>query len=64
MPITNNVDGVNDHKASAHRKEDHRRLSCALDYLRKYTSALLHGQACTSAQSMNFYWESWWDRGK
>ena len=62
MPISNNVDGINDHKASAQRKEDHRRLSTALDHLRKYTSALIHGQACPSAQNM--YWESWWDRGK
>jgi len=45
MPLSNSSsDGLSDNKASAHRKEDHRRLSCALDHLRKYTNQELNGR--------------------
>ena len=64
MPLSNSSsDGLSDNKASAHRKEDHRRLSCALDHLRKYTNLLFHEQT-PSALNMNLFWDSWWDRGK
>lgn len=63
MPLSNSTnDGLND-KASAHRKEDQRRLSCALDHLRKYTNLLLHGQTPSSSLNMNLFWDSWWDKG-
>lgn len=63
MPTSTTPEGGNGHKASAQRKEDHRRLSCALDHLRKHTHVLIHGQPPISAQHMNLHWDSWWDNG-
>ena len=59
MPTSTSTDGGNGHKASAQRKEDHRRLTCALDHLRKHTHVLIHGQPPISAQHMNLHWDSW-----
>ena len=64
MPASASAEGANGHKASAQRKEDHRRLTCALDHLRKYTHVLLHGQPPIAANNMNLHWDSWWDNGK
>ena len=63
MPTSTTAEGTTGHKASAHRKEDHRRLSCALDHLKKYTHALIHGQPPISATHINLHWDSWWDNG-
>lgn len=63
MPTSTSTEGGNGHKASAQRKEDHRRLICALDHLRKHTHVLIHGQPPISAQHMNLHWDSWWDNG-
>ena len=64
MPTSTTTEGANGHKASALRKEDHRRLTCALDHLRKYSKVLINGQPPISAQHMNLHWDSWWDHGK
>ena len=63
MPTSTTTEGTTGHKASAHRKEDHRRLSCALDHLKKYTHALINGQPSISATQINLHWDSWWDNG-
>lgn len=63
MPTTSTIEGANGHKASAQRKEDLRRLTCALGHLRKYTHVLIHGQPPVSAQHMDLHWDSWWDNG-
>ena len=63
MPPATSLEG-HCQKASAQRKEDLRRLKCALDHLRKYTEVLIHGQTPISALHMELHWDSWWDNGK
>ncbi len=41
------------------RTEDLRRLSRALQNLRKYTDLLLNGMSATDVRNLELYWESW-----
>jgi hypothetical protein len=51
------------HRARAQRTEDHRRLTRALQHLKRYTDVLINGRPPANMQHMELHWDSWWDNG-